>query len=93
MVQANQTVPFAIAATNPNTTKNTTFNKVVKVKMSKLHNEKVEFEKLKETHVSLDDCTADILLKVYYLRPKQEHIHLIWPTIVGSYLHVSTGLV
>ena len=56
---ANQTVPFATAATNPNTTKNTTFNKVVKVKMSKLHNRKVEFEKLKKTHVSLDDCTAD----------------------------------
>ena len=58
-VQANQTVPFATAATNPNTTKNTTFNKVVKVKMSKLHNRKVEFEKLKKTHVSLYDCTAD----------------------------------
>ena len=34
--------------------------KVVKVKMTKLHNGKVEFEKLEQTHVILDDRTANV---------------------------------
>ena len=74
VIQPNQTVPRATAATNPNTTghnqpyykpiaskKDTTFNvKVVKAKMSELHNGKVEFEQLEQTHVSLGDRTANV---------------------------------
>ena len=68
VIQANQTVPCATAATNPNTAGHSqpyykpigSNVKVVKAKMSKLHNGKVEFEKLEQTHVSLDDCTANV---------------------------------
>lgn len=74
VIQANHTVPCATVATTSNTAghnqpyykpiaskKDTTFNvKVVKAKMSKLHNGKVEFEKLEQTHVSLDDRTANV---------------------------------
>lgn len=44
-----------------NTKKDGTFNvKVVKANMKKLPNGKVEFEQLEQTHINLDDSSANI---------------------------------
>ena len=70
MNQANETVPCASpATTNPNqpyykpfgNKKEGTCNvKVVKANMNKLPNGKVEFERLEQTHISIDDRSANV---------------------------------
>ena len=72
VAQTSQAVTVAAPATNPSTSnqpyykpigckKDTTFNvKVVKANMNKLPNGKVEFERLEQTHVSVNDRTANV---------------------------------
>lgn len=71
VVQTSQTVPVATPSINPNPPyykpigsgkKDTTFNvKVVKATMNKLSpSGKVEFNRLEQTHISLDDRTANV---------------------------------
>ncbi len=90
--QTVQTIPCASPATNPNpnnapyykpigSKKDTTFNvKVVKAKMNKLPNGKMEFERLEQTHISLDDRTANV-------NTVMNAIHLKW----GADYTVVTG--
>lgn len=68
--QANETVPCASpATTNPNqpyykpfgNKKESTFNvNVVKANMNKLPNGKVEFERLEQAHISIDNRSANV---------------------------------
>lgn len=70
--QSSQTIPCATPATNPNpesrpfykptgSKKETTFNiKVVKANMNKLPNGKVEFDRMEQTHISVDDRSANV---------------------------------
>ena len=70
--QTNDTVPCASAATSSSTNnqpyykafgnkKESTFNvKVVKAAMNKLPNGKVEFEWLEQTHISLNERSANV---------------------------------
>ena len=68
--QTSETVPCATPSTSANnqpyykpigSKKDTTFNvKVVKASMNKLPSGKAEFERLEQTHISLDDRTANI---------------------------------
>ena len=67
--QTTQTIPCATPATNPSppfykpsgSKKDITFNaKVVKANMNKFPNGKVEFERLEQTHISINDCSANV---------------------------------
>ena len=70
--QTTQTIPCATPPTNPSpnnhpfykptgSKKETTFNvKVVKANMNKLPSGKVVFDRLEQTHISIDDRSANV---------------------------------